>query len=131
MENKQLTLNLQTENKGSVVSGGELTIFLDGPAVDLGSLPNGSAVTEGECRPAPHACSSSVHEAVSSSGAESTAPSTPEQTSECRQPPAPPGKALVLLQALVGADVWWDTGAGASMASCLPPLSAQAAQPLP
>lgn len=131
VENKQLTLNLQTENKGSVVSGGELTIFLDGPAVDLGSLPNGSAVTEGECRPAPHACSSSVHEAVSSSGAESTAPSTPEQTSECRQPPAPPGKALVLLQALVGADVWWDTGAGASMASCLPPLSAQAAQPLP
>ena len=77
VENKQLTLNLQTENKGSVVSGGELTIFLDGPAVDLGSLPNGSAVTEGECRPAPHACSSSVHEAVSSSGAESTAPSTP------------------------------------------------------
>ncbi|XP_040563054.2 NEDD4-like E3 ubiquitin-protein ligase WWP2 isoform X4 [Gallus gallus] len=47
LENKQLTLNLQTENKGSVVSGGELTIFLDGPAVDLGSLPNGSAVTEG------------------------------------------------------------------------------------
>nr|XP_013815263.1 PREDICTED: NEDD4-like E3 ubiquitin-protein ligase WWP2 [Apteryx mantelli mantelli] len=47
VENRQLTLNLQTENKGSVVSGGELTIFLDGPAVDLGSLPNGSAVTEG------------------------------------------------------------------------------------
>ncbi|POI35136.1 hypothetical protein CIB84_001112 [Bambusicola thoracicus] len=47
LENRQLTLNLQTENKGSVVSGGELTIFLDGPAVDLGSLPNGSAVTEG------------------------------------------------------------------------------------
>ncbi|NP_001034349.2 NEDD4-like E3 ubiquitin-protein ligase WWP2 isoform X1 [Gallus gallus] len=98
LENKQLTLNLQTENKGSVVSGGELTIFLDGPAVDLGSLPNGSAVTEGECRPAPHACSSSVHEAVSSSGersgAEGTAPSTPEQTSECRQPPAPPGSQV-------------------------------------
>ncbi|XP_074865148.1 NEDD4-like E3 ubiquitin-protein ligase WWP2 isoform X2 [Carettochelys insculpta] len=47
MENTQLTLNLQTENRGSVVSGGELTIFLDGPSVDLGSLPNGSAVMEG------------------------------------------------------------------------------------
>lgn len=56
MENTQLTLNLQTENKGGVVSGGELTIFLDGPAVDLGSLPNGSAVTDGECRPAPQGC---------------------------------------------------------------------------
>lgn len=52
----QLTLNLQTENKGGVVSGGELTIFLDGPTVDLGSVPNGSAVTDGECRPAPQAC---------------------------------------------------------------------------
>ncbi|XP_050000040.1 NEDD4-like E3 ubiquitin-protein ligase WWP2 isoform X2 [Alexandromys fortis] len=47
MENTQLTLNLQTENKGSVVSGGELTISLDGPTVDLGSVPNGSAVTDG------------------------------------------------------------------------------------
>ncbi|XP_040471737.1 NEDD4-like E3 ubiquitin-protein ligase WWP2 isoform X4 [Falco naumanni] len=47
LENRQLTLDLQTENKGSVVSSGELTIFLDGPAVDLGSLPNGNAVTEG------------------------------------------------------------------------------------
>uniref|UniRef100_A0A8C8RWY4 E3 ubiquitin-protein ligase n=1 Tax=Pelusios castaneus TaxID=367368 RepID=A0A8C8RWY4_9SAUR len=51
MENTQLTLNLQTENKGSVVSGGELTVFLDGPTVDLGSLPNGSAVTEGSQLP--------------------------------------------------------------------------------
>lgn len=56
MENTQLTLNLQTENKGGVVSGGELTIFLDGPTVDLGSVPNGSAVTDGECRPAPQGC---------------------------------------------------------------------------
>ncbi|XP_055582985.1 NEDD4-like E3 ubiquitin-protein ligase WWP2 isoform X4 [Falco biarmicus] len=47
LENRQLTLDLQAENKGSVVSSGELTIFLDGPAVDLGSLPNGNAVTEG------------------------------------------------------------------------------------
>uniref|UniRef100_A0A672U8U0 E3 ubiquitin-protein ligase n=1 Tax=Strigops habroptila TaxID=2489341 RepID=A0A672U8U0_STRHB len=51
LENRQLTLDLQTENKGSVVSGGELTIFLDGPTVDLGSLPNGSAVTEGSQLP--------------------------------------------------------------------------------
>lgn len=56
MENTQLTLNLQTENKGGVVSGGELTIFLDGPTVDLGSVPNGSAVTDGECRPVPQGC---------------------------------------------------------------------------
>uniref|UniRef100_A0A8D2MBZ4 HECT-type E3 ubiquitin transferase n=1 Tax=Zonotrichia albicollis TaxID=44394 RepID=A0A8D2MBZ4_ZONAL len=39
VENRQLTLDLQTENKGSVVSGGELTVFLDGPAVALGSVP--------------------------------------------------------------------------------------------
>ncbi|XP_019360889.1 PREDICTED: NEDD4-like E3 ubiquitin-protein ligase WWP2 isoform X1 [Gavialis gangeticus] len=51
LENTQLILNLQTENKGSVVCGGELTIFLDGPTVDLGSLPNGSAVTEGSQLP--------------------------------------------------------------------------------
>ncbi|XP_041078312.1 NEDD4-like E3 ubiquitin-protein ligase WWP2 isoform X2 [Polyodon spathula] len=46
MENIQLNLNLQTENKGSLVSGGELTVCLDGLAVDLGSLPNGNAVTD-------------------------------------------------------------------------------------
>ncbi|PNJ61577.1 NEDD4-like E3 ubiquitin-protein ligase WWP2 isoform X3 [Pongo abelii] len=51
MENTQLTLNLQTENKGSVVSGGELTIFLDGPTVDLGNVPNGSALTDGSQLP--------------------------------------------------------------------------------
>ncbi|XP_072729103.1 NEDD4-like E3 ubiquitin-protein ligase WWP2 isoform X1 [Ciconia boyciana] len=98
LENRQLTLDLQTENKGSVVSGGELTIFLDGPAVDLGSLPNGSAVTEGECRPSPHACGVSEHEAVSSgrerSGAESMAPGTSEQASECQQPPPLPGSQV-------------------------------------
>lgn len=49
VENKQLTLDLQTENKGSLVSGGEVTIFLDGPGVDMGSRPNGSVVAEGEC----------------------------------------------------------------------------------
>uniref|UniRef100_A0A7N6AWZ0 E3 ubiquitin-protein ligase n=1 Tax=Anabas testudineus TaxID=64144 RepID=A0A7N6AWZ0_ANATE len=42
MENVQLSLVLQTENKGSVVAGGELNVCLDGMAVDLGSLPNGS-----------------------------------------------------------------------------------------
>ncbi|XP_072519137.1 NEDD4-like E3 ubiquitin-protein ligase WWP2 isoform X1 [Salminus brasiliensis] len=43
MENVELSLVLQTENKGSVVSGGELNVCLDGLVVDLGSLPNGSA----------------------------------------------------------------------------------------
>ncbi|MFT7813973.1 NEDD4-like E3 ubiquitin-protein ligase WWP2 isoform X1 [Arapaima gigas] len=50
MENLQLSLVLQTENKGSVVAGGELTVCLDGLAVDLGSLPNGSAATGSEAR---------------------------------------------------------------------------------
>ncbi|XP_030367189.1 NEDD4-like E3 ubiquitin-protein ligase WWP2 [Strigops habroptila] len=97
LEGRELTLDLQMENKGSVVSGRELMIFLDGPAVDLGSPPNGSAVTEGECRPSPYACGSSAHEVVSSSrersGAEST-PGTPEQESQCQQPPPLPGSQL-------------------------------------
>ncbi|CAL8262639.1 unnamed protein product [Merluccius merluccius] len=46
MENVQLSLALQTENKGSVVAGGELTVCLDGLVVDLGSLPNGSMATD-------------------------------------------------------------------------------------
>ncbi|XP_068595310.1 NEDD4-like E3 ubiquitin-protein ligase WWP2 [Brachionichthys hirsutus] len=46
MENVQLSLVLQTENKGSVVAGGELNVCLDGMAVDLGSLPNGSAAAD-------------------------------------------------------------------------------------
>ncbi|KAJ6652503.1 hypothetical protein lerEdw1_011473 [Lerista edwardsae] len=46
-ESKQLTLDLQTENKGGLVSGGELTVFLDGPGVDTGGRPNGSVVAEG------------------------------------------------------------------------------------
>ncbi|XP_069385254.1 NEDD4-like E3 ubiquitin-protein ligase WWP2 isoform X3 [Paralichthys olivaceus] len=41
MENVQLSLVLQTENKGLVVAGGELNVCLDGMVVDLGSLPNG------------------------------------------------------------------------------------------
>ncbi|XP_026712815.1 LOW QUALITY PROTEIN: NEDD4-like E3 ubiquitin-protein ligase WWP2 [Athene cunicularia] len=95
LENRQLTLDLQTENKGSVVSGGELTIFLDGPAVDLGSLPNGSAVTEGECCPAPHACAGSEHEAgTGGAGLRARAPRTFEQAPQCQQPPLPPGSQL-------------------------------------
>ncbi|XP_006006818.1 NEDD4-like E3 ubiquitin-protein ligase WWP2 isoform X2 [Latimeria chalumnae] len=46
MENIHLRLNLQTENKGSVVCGGELIVCLDGLSVDLGNLPNGSTVTD-------------------------------------------------------------------------------------
>uniref|UniRef100_A0A671S3C5 E3 ubiquitin-protein ligase n=1 Tax=Sinocyclocheilus anshuiensis TaxID=1608454 RepID=A0A671S3C5_9TELE len=46
MENVQLSLVLQTENKGSVVAGGELNVCLDGLVVDLGSLPNGSAAPD-------------------------------------------------------------------------------------
>ncbi|XP_028304570.1 NEDD4-like E3 ubiquitin-protein ligase WWP2 isoform X2 [Gouania willdenowi] len=46
MENVQLSLVLQTENKGSVVAGGELNVCLDGMVVDLGSLPNGSAAVD-------------------------------------------------------------------------------------
>uniref|UniRef100_A0A8C1ME02 E3 ubiquitin-protein ligase n=1 Tax=Cyprinus carpio TaxID=7962 RepID=A0A8C1ME02_CYPCA len=48
MENVQLSLVLQTENKGSVVAGGELNVCLDGLVVDLGSLPNGAVLTNGE-----------------------------------------------------------------------------------
>uniref|UniRef100_A0A8C8IZ48 HECT-type E3 ubiquitin transferase n=1 Tax=Oncorhynchus tshawytscha TaxID=74940 RepID=A0A8C8IZ48_ONCTS len=56
MENLQLSLVLQTENKGSVVAGGELNVCLDGLVVDLGSLPNGSTATDSnwEQRILPH-----------------------------------------------------------------------------
>ncbi|KAM7003280.1 NEDD4-like E3 ubiquitin-protein ligase WWP2 isoform 2-T2 [Tautogolabrus adspersus] len=46
MENLQLSLVLQTENKGSVVAGGELNVCLDGMVVDLGTLPNGSTAAD-------------------------------------------------------------------------------------
>lgn len=88
VENTQLILNLQTENKGSVVSGGELTIFLDGPTVDLGSLPNGSAVTEGEYRPSPPAGCSLEREVANARGqgcqAEMAAWRTCQHISKCR-----------------------------------------------
>lgn len=48
VENVQLSLVLQTENKGSVVAGGELNVCLDGLVVDLGSLPNGNAAPDSE-----------------------------------------------------------------------------------
>uniref|UniRef100_A0A3Q3IP26 E3 ubiquitin-protein ligase n=1 Tax=Monopterus albus TaxID=43700 RepID=A0A3Q3IP26_MONAL len=48
MENVQLSLVLQTENKGLVVAGGELNVCLDGMVVDLGSLPNGSMAADSE-----------------------------------------------------------------------------------
>uniref|UniRef100_A0A8C2DE53 HECT-type E3 ubiquitin transferase n=1 Tax=Cyprinus carpio TaxID=7962 RepID=A0A8C2DE53_CYPCA len=50
MENVQLSLVLQTENKGSVVAGGELNVCLDGLVVDLGSLPNGNAAPDSDAR---------------------------------------------------------------------------------
>ena len=50
VENVQLSLVLQTENKGSVVAGGELNVCLDGMAVDLGALPNGSTAADSESR---------------------------------------------------------------------------------
>ncbi|XP_029289464.1 NEDD4-like E3 ubiquitin-protein ligase WWP2 isoform X3 [Cottoperca gobio] len=46
MENVQLSLVLQTENKGLVVVGGELNVCLDGMVVDLGTLPNGSTAAD-------------------------------------------------------------------------------------
>uniref|UniRef100_A0A8C1QYX6 E3 ubiquitin-protein ligase n=1 Tax=Cyprinus carpio TaxID=7962 RepID=A0A8C1QYX6_CYPCA len=57
MENVQLSLVLQTENKGSVVAGGELNVCLDGLVVDLGSLPNGNAAPDSESSHAVSVCS--------------------------------------------------------------------------
>lgn len=54
VENLQLSLVLQTENKGSLVAGGELNVCLDGLVVDLGSLPNGSTATDSESRLTTH-----------------------------------------------------------------------------
>uniref|UniRef100_A0A670Z514 E3 ubiquitin-protein ligase n=1 Tax=Pseudonaja textilis TaxID=8673 RepID=A0A670Z514_PSETE len=49
VETKPMTLNLQAENKGGLLSGGELTVFLDGPGIEAGSLTNGVvAADEGE-----------------------------------------------------------------------------------
>ncbi|CAF98941.1 unnamed protein product, partial [Tetraodon nigroviridis] len=81
MENVQLSLVLQTENKGSVVTGGELNVCLDGMVVDLGSLLNGSTAadklaqsdrpnlrrTQSEESPSTAACPSSNHHSVGGS----------------------------------------------------------------
>uniref|UniRef100_A0A8C7E329 E3 ubiquitin-protein ligase n=1 Tax=Naja naja TaxID=35670 RepID=A0A8C7E329_NAJNA len=48
VETKLMTLNLQAENKSGLLSGGELTVFLDGPGIEAGSLTNGAvAAVEG------------------------------------------------------------------------------------
>uniref|UniRef100_A0A673I8T0 E3 ubiquitin-protein ligase n=1 Tax=Sinocyclocheilus rhinocerous TaxID=307959 RepID=A0A673I8T0_9TELE len=57
MENVQLSLVLQTENKGSVVAGGELNVCLDGLVVDLGSLPSGNAAPDSKSCPSKHSLS--------------------------------------------------------------------------
>lgn len=36
-----MTLNLQAENKGGLLSGGELTVFLDGPGIEAGPVAAG------------------------------------------------------------------------------------------
>ncbi|XP_043937716.1 NEDD4-like E3 ubiquitin-protein ligase WWP2 isoform X2 [Protopterus annectens] len=46
VENDQLTLNLHAENKGCLSSGGELTVSLDGLHIDVGKLPNGTAMID-------------------------------------------------------------------------------------
>uniref|UniRef100_A0A8C5RLN7 E3 ubiquitin-protein ligase n=1 Tax=Laticauda laticaudata TaxID=8630 RepID=A0A8C5RLN7_LATLA len=45
VETKPMTLNLQAENKGGL-SGGELTVFLDGPGIEAGSLTNGTIAAD-------------------------------------------------------------------------------------
>lgn len=94
VENRQLTLDLQTENKGSIVSGGELTVFLDGPAVALGSVPDGSAGSEGECEPESVSVSLSVSARLAQGAewGELRCPG-PTPTSTPREAPAQPGPA--------------------------------------
>ncbi|KAI2648055.1 NEDD4-like E3 ubiquitin-protein ligase WWP2 [Labeo rohita] len=70
MENVQLSLVLQTENKGSVVAGGELNVCLDGLVVDLGSLPNGSAAPDKIV----HSSRSSLHRAHSEESPSTSSP---------------------------------------------------------
>ncbi|XP_077067448.1 NEDD4-like E3 ubiquitin-protein ligase WWP2 isoform X3 [Siphateles boraxobius] len=70
MENVQLSLVLQTENKGSVVAGGELNVCLDGLVVDLGSLPNGNAASDKVV----HSSRSNLHRAHSEETPSSRSP---------------------------------------------------------
>ncbi|XP_026540598.1 NEDD4-like E3 ubiquitin-protein ligase WWP2 isoform X3 [Notechis scutatus] len=46
VETKPMTLNLQAENKGGLLSGGELTIFLERPGIEAGSLTNGAVAAD-------------------------------------------------------------------------------------
>ncbi|KAK7891205.1 hypothetical protein WMY93_023168 [Mugilogobius chulae] len=77
MENIQLSLALQTENKGTVVSGGELTVCLDGLTVDPGTLSNSSAPAADK--------SSSDRANVSSSQTEQNVTVDPQSRSEVSQ----------------------------------------------
>uniref|UniRef100_A0A671S4B9 E3 ubiquitin-protein ligase n=1 Tax=Sinocyclocheilus anshuiensis TaxID=1608454 RepID=A0A671S4B9_9TELE len=86
MENVQLSLVLQTENKGSVVAGGELNVCLDGLVVDLGSLPNGSAAPDSKSCSQTHipndvlcifVCAEMVHSSRSNHSEESPSTSSP------------------------------------------------------
>ncbi|XP_051739948.1 NEDD4-like E3 ubiquitin-protein ligase WWP2 isoform X2 [Ctenopharyngodon idella] len=70
MENVQLSLVLQTENKGSVVAGGELNVCLDGLVVDLGSLPNGNAAPDKVV----HSSRSNMHRAHSEESPSTSSP---------------------------------------------------------
>ncbi|KAK2867634.1 hypothetical protein Q8A67_025751 [Cirrhinus molitorella] len=70
MENVQLSLVLQTENKGSVVAGGELNVCLDGLVVDLGTLPNGSTAPDKIV----HSSRSNLHRAHSEDGPSTSSP---------------------------------------------------------
>uniref|UniRef100_A0A672RWE6 E3 ubiquitin-protein ligase n=1 Tax=Sinocyclocheilus grahami TaxID=75366 RepID=A0A672RWE6_SINGR len=86
MENVQLSLVLQTENKGLVVAGGELNVCLDGLVVDLGSLPNGSAAPDSKSCSQTHipndvlcifVCAEMVHSSRSNHSEESSSTSSP------------------------------------------------------
>uniref|UniRef100_A0A8C8DZH9 E3 ubiquitin-protein ligase n=1 Tax=Oryzias sinensis TaxID=183150 RepID=A0A8C8DZH9_9TELE len=81
MENVQLSLVLQTENKGSVVAGGELNVCLDGMVVDLGSLPNGSAAADSE---------SCLHTTHTNRGEANKTEMNRDSSCGARQTPPPP-----------------------------------------
>lgn len=94
MENVQLSLVLQTENKGSVVAGGELNVCLDGLVVDLGSLPNGSAAQDKRV----HSSRSNLHRAHSEESPSTSSPrarSLAHSVGSCGDSPADIGGAVL------------------------------------
>ncbi|KAF4095427.1 hypothetical protein G5714_024505 [Onychostoma macrolepis] len=94
MENVQLSLVLQTENKGSVVAGGELNVCLDGLVVDLGSLPNGSAAPDKIV----HSSRSNLHRAHSEESPSTSSPrgrSLAHSVGSCGDSPADIGGAVL------------------------------------